>query len=76
MTETDKREAIVFAARVAEQIIARTDDGTKLLSVTYHYPKGWRASEFGFVATSGVITAVYLWLAAMVLIEKLSGVFQ
>lgn len=51
MSENENCDAInsvKFAARVAEQLLKNSDEGTKLLSVTYHYPKGDKAYGFGF----------------------------
>jgi hypothetical protein len=61
MADRDQIEAalsIQSAARIAEQILAKAEDGAKLFTIHKHYPSGGKAIEVGFYFGIGMIFAV------------------
>ena len=64
-------ETIQQSAKVLERALrSMAEDGQKVLSVTYHYPRGWRAWEVGFAFTSGAIGAASLAVLLAVAVSK------
>lgn len=55
MTDQEIRD---FAKALTITLEDLADDGKKLLSVTYNYPKGWRAWEVGFSFGAGFLCSV------------------
>lgn len=64
-----------FAAQVAVEIIERAEDGTKLLAVHHHYPKGGEAFKVGFYLAVGFIAAATAWVALTKVFVWLGGMF-
>lgn len=50
--------SIQSAARIAEQLLERANDGTRLFTVHKHYPTQGAAISFGFYLGCGFILAV------------------
>lgn len=74
MDKMEKDDALAsarWAAQVAEQLLEKAGDGTKLVSVSYHYPRGRKAFEYGFVAALGAVTAIFVVGGAIVLLSKI-----
>jgi hypothetical protein len=68
-SDDDAQRAVQFAARVATELLNKAEDGTKLLAVTYNYPRGAAAYWFGFCATAGAMFAIGLTVALSTLIH-------
>jgi hypothetical protein len=73
MDDDDKVSAVKFAASIATELLARAEDGTKLLSVTYNYPKGAAAFWYGFRTTIGGIFAFGLVVAISKILDWLAS---
>lgn len=70
MTSEDA-EAVRMAARVAEQILQRTRDGDKLLSVTYNYPRGANAYWTGVLLAMGALTSISAFMTIVILTQRI-----
>jgi hypothetical protein len=68
-SDDDAKRAVRFAASIATELLNKAEDGTKLLAVTYNYPRGAAAFWFGFRATTGALFAIGLTIALSTLIH-------
>lgn len=70
MTDEEKlQDELRFAAQIADRLLAKAQDGTKLLSITRNYPVRFAAFEYGFNVACGAFCALALMVAMTSLVS-------
>lgn len=70
MTDEQLRDELRLAAKIAEQILEKADNGIKLFSLTRHYPVGRAAFKYGFVVACGAASGLSFMATVGWLISK------
>jgi hypothetical protein len=75
---TDERDAAISiqnAARIADEILKKADDGTKLFTIHKRYPRRGQAVSFGFYFGCGIAFAVSFCIAIGKVVSLAIGAF-